>query len=150
MTNNKKIIQAALFATKRHKGQLDDIGKDYYLAHLSPVAKAVECLTDDTDVICAAVLHDILEDTETTYEELVKKFGKRVADLVNEVTDEGTKDNYGKYFPRLKTKEGILIKLCDRASNISRMDSWSEKRQEHYLKKTKFWKDGSDKEISIK
>ena len=69
---------------------------------------------------------------EITHPRYFAQFGPEVADLVNEVTHEGTKDDWGYYFPRLKSKEGILIKLCDRASNISRMDSWSEKRQQHY------------------
>jgi hypothetical protein len=82
-------------------------------------------------------------ETECIYEELVKEFGKRVADLVLEVTHEGLKGDYGFFFPRLKSKEAILIKLVDRASNVSRMQCWSEKRQQSYLNKTKFWKDGS-------
>lgn len=139
-----KIMKASTFAAVKHEGQVDDEGLNYYMTHLVPVRNAVEQLTEDEDIICAAVLHDILEDTDTTYEKLVKEFGQRVADLVNECTDEGEADSYGKYFPRLKTKEGILIKLVDRASNISRMNSWPKGRQEQYLKKTKFWKDGHD------
>ena len=138
-------LKAYYFAEKKHKGQLDDNGKDYFAEHCHKVARAVGILTDDTDIISAAWLHDTLEDTDTTYEELVNEFNKRIADLVMEVTQEGQKDNYGYYFPRLKTKEGILIKLCDRASNISRMDTWDDKRQSQYCKRTKFWKDGSDR-----
>jgi (p)ppGpp synthase/HD superfamily hydrolase len=133
-------LKAYYFAEKKHKGQLDDNGKDYFAEHCHKVARAVGILTDDEDIISAAWLHDTIEDTETTYEELVKEFNKRVADLVMEVTHEGCKDNYGYYFPRLKTKEGILIKLCDRASNISRMDTWDDKRQSQYCKRTKFGK----------
>ena len=61
-----------------------------------------------------------------------------------EVTHEGQKDEYGYYFPRLKSQTGIMLKLADRLSNISRMQSWSKKRRSHYLRKTKFWKDGGD------
>lgn len=146
MEDKKEFITKAInFAKERHKGQLDDDGKDYFEAHLMRVGYAIHCFTIDVEVIAAAYLHDILEDTETTYIELKILFGKRVAELVNEVTDEGEKDSYGKYFPRLKSKDGILIKLIDRASNISRMDNWDKKRQDHYLKKTKFWKDGGDR-----
>ncbi len=145
MKNVFKELNAVLFAEKKHKGQLDDNGESYFTSHLFPVYSAIECLTDDTDIICAAVLHDTLEDTDTTFDELEQEFGKRVADLVYEVTDEGEKDEYGKYFPRLHSAEAIMIKLVDRASNISRMESWSEDRKKQYLKKTKFWKDGSDR-----
>jgi len=134
------IAKAVNFATMKHLGQKDDDGNDYYMSHLHPVMLHIHLLTKDCEVIAAAVLHDTLEDTDTSYEELEKEFGKRVADLVNEVTHEGEADNHGFYFPRLKSKEAILIKLIDRASNISRMDAWSEERQAHYLKKTKFWK----------
>ena len=139
------VSKAVNFATMKHLGQKDDDGKEYYMSHLHPVMLLTHLLTQDCEVIAAAVLHDVLEDTDTSYEELEKEFGKRVADIVHEVTHEGTNDNYGYYFPRLKSKEAILIKLLDRASNISRMDAWDKGRQEHYLKKTKFWKDGADK-----
>ena len=144
------INKAVKFAKEKHKGQLDDEGKDYFEKHILKVCNAVECLTKDENIICASLLHDVLEDTDTTYEELKKEFGERVADLVSELTQEGKKDNYGFYFPRLKSKEAIMIKLIDRASNISRMQSWDEKRREHYLKKTKFWKDGSDLDEGVK
>ena len=57
-----------------------------------------------------------------------------------EVTQEEVeKDQKGYYFPRLKSKEAILIKFADRLSNLSRMSSWNMKRQEQYLRKSKFW-----------
>ena len=139
-----RIVEAVDFAIKKHDGQLDDNDEDYFTEHLWPVMMGVMNFTSDTEVIVASVLHDTIEDTKTTYKQIEKKFGKRVADLVNEVTCEGKSDQYGKYFPRLHSKEAILIKLIDRASNISRMDSWDEKRKKQYLKKTQFWKDGSD------
>ena len=138
------VSKAVNFATMKHLGQKDDDGNDYYMSHLHPVMLLTHLLSKDCEVVAAAVLHDVLEDTDTSYEELEKEFGKRVADIVYEVTHEGTKDNYGYYFPRLKSKEAILIKLLDRASNISRMDAWDKQRQEHYLKKTRFWKTGED------
>lgn len=132
------------FARKRHKGQLDDNGEDYYKAHILPVFRTLDALTDDEALLAAALLHDTLEDTETSYEELVKVFGQEVADIVNEVTHEGAKDDYGFYFPRLYSQKGIMLKFADRLSNISRMQSWDEKRKQQYLKRSKFWKDGTD------
>jgi GTP diphosphokinase / guanosine-3',5'-bis(diphosphate) 3'-diphosphatase len=139
-----KIFIATEFAKVKHAGQVDDLGKDYFQTHCKVVGQMLETLTRNTNIICAGYLHDILEDTNTTYAELELIFGKTIADLVNEVTHEGTADGYGYYFPRLKSKEAIMIKLCDRASNISRMENWSEKRKIQYILKTKFWKDGSD------
>jgi len=138
------INKAIAFAERKHQGQLDDEGNDYFSSHCYIVGEILKNLTDDSDVICAGYLHDVLEDTKTDYEELVEEFGKRVADLVNEVTHEGKADEKGFYFPRLKSKDGILIKLIDRASNVSKMNTWKEQRKEHYLKKTKFWNDGSE------
>lgn len=132
--------KAIRFAKAAHFEQKDDCGLDYFEAHLCNVADIIKCVTDDENLICAAYLHDTIEDSETTYEELVKEFNQEVANLVNEVTHEGRKDNHGFYFPRLKSKKGIMLKFADRLSNTSRMESWSKKRQDHYLKKSKFWK----------
>ena len=145
MKYTEKTRKAYDFAEYKHRGQLDDSNKSYFEAHICQVADILSRVTTDDDIICAGLLHDTLEDTDTTFEELEKEFGLRVAKLVHEVTHDGQKDNYGYYFPRLETRDGILVKLADRASNVSRMECWSKERQELYLKKTKFWKDGSDK-----
>jgi len=139
-----KIREAYLFAMKKHGDTLDDEGKPYFETHVVKVSTAISVLTEDEDVICATILHDTLEDTKTTYDEIKEKFGLRVADLVNELTHEGKPDDYGYYFPRLKSAEAILIKLIDRASNISRMNAWDKSRQQAYLNKTKFWKSGNE------
>ncbi len=131
------------FAKEKHRDQLDDIGKSYFEAHVCQVAKILHCITDDEDILAAGLLHDTLEDTQTTYEELVITFGIRVADLVMEVSHEGKKDEVGYYFPRLKTRDAILIKFADRLSNLSRMEAWTPGRQKQYLKKSQFWKDSA-------
>lgn len=137
-------IQKAInFSYRKHKGQLRDDGETEYFEHLVQVAHILQQVTDDENLIAAAYLHDTVEDTNTTYEDLVKEFNQDVADLVNEVTHEGQKDNTGFYFPRLKTKRGILLKFADRLSNLSDMKHWDEKRQQHYLNKSKFWKSGA-------
>lgn len=140
MNQDTKIIEkAAEFAVRKHKGQKRDGGIEDYIVHPMQVALILSLITKDPNVVAAAYLHDTIEDTDTTYEELAKGFGKDIADLVNEVTHEGAKDEFGFYFPRLKTKRGIMIKLADRLSNISGMESWPVSRQLHYLRKTKFW-----------
>ena len=145
-SNEEKMIdKARLFSIRKHIDQKDDCGKDYFEAHVQQVANIMMTVTKDADMICAAYLHDTIEDTATTYDELVSEFNQRTADLVMEVTHDGTNDNFGYYFPRLHTKCGIALKLADRLSNVSRMQSWDVSRQEHYLQKTKFWKDGSER-----
>ena len=139
------IKKAKEFAKIKHKGQEDDMGLDYFTTHVEEVVKILSKVTRDESILAAAYLHDTIEDTKTTKEELAKAFGMKITKLVLEVTHEGQKDNYGYYFPRLKTKEGILIKFADRLHNLSRMEAWDDKRRDQYLRKSKFWKDGSDK-----
>ena len=142
------------FAKDAHKEQKDDDGKPYFDSHIMQVVHILKQVTTDEDIIKAAYLHDTIEDTNVNYEQLKNKFGQRVADLVNEVTHEGKKDTIGHWFPRLKTKEGILLKFSDRLSNLSRMDAWDEDRRQHYLKKSKFWssapKEDKDDKVTIK
>lgn len=142
------IIDAQEFASEKHKGQKDDDGHSY-LWHLFQVFDILRQVTNDTDILVAGILHDTLEDTDTTYDELKEKFGERVADLVNEMTDEQSDDKWkGHWFPRLHSKDAIMIKFADRLSNMSRMDSWSEDRQNHYLRRSRFWKKSGDDKVN--
>lgn len=140
MANKLPITERAYrFAAKAHKGQKDDSGLDFFHAHPLQVYLILgQILEDNQDenLMAAALLHDVIEDTTVIYEELVEEFGSDVADLVNEVTHEGQKDNHGFYFPRLHSKRGVMLKLADRLSNLSRMQAWSKQRQDHYVKKT--------------
>lgn len=125
------------FAVNAHKGQLDDNGRDFFLAHPAVVATLLTLVAPaDTNLSAAGLLHDVIEDTKYTYEDLKREFGEDIADLVHEVTYEGQKDAYGYYFPRLRTRRGVMLKLADRLSNLSRMESWSQERRDHYVKKT--------------
>ena len=137
------VDRAFTFAAEKHEEQFDDDGRSYFIAHICQVVHILRQVTNDSVILAAAYLHDTLEDTDTTMEELMDTFGDDIAFLVYELTYEGTKDNVGYYFPRLKSKKAIIIKFADRLSNLSRMDVWDAKRQEHYLKKSKFWKDGA-------
>lgn len=133
--------EAREFAKKKHRTQKDDNGCSYFDSHIEQVVSILKLVTTDDEIISAAYLHDTLEDTNTTLDELVECFGSKIALLVNELTHEGKKDSTGYYFPRLKSKEAILIKFADRLSNLSRMGCWGEKRQQHYIKRSKFWKE---------
>lgn len=134
------IQKAGTFASHKHRKRLDDDGKDYFLYHICNVVNILHDVTDNEAIIAAAYLHDILEDTDTTLEELQKEFGDKVANLVYEVTHVGTKDNKGYSFPNLKSRDAIMIKFADRLSNIARMDSWSDKRKQQYLRQSVFWR----------
>jgi (p)ppGpp synthase/HD superfamily hydrolase len=146
--NNNIIKKAQEFAKLKHKGQLDTDNKDYYKAHLEVVGNIIQLITDDENIIASAYLHDTLEDTDTTYKELVKTFNETIAEYVYEMTHRGDKDK-GYYFPNLKSKNAILIKFADRLSNLSRMNNWNEERQNQYIRKSKFWKTNIDDKISM-
>lgn len=138
------VNQAWLFAKQAHGNQRDDDGALYFEAHIVPMANIFRVMNCSSEVVAAGFLHDVIEDCGVTYETLANRFGKKIADLVNEVTHEGKPDKIGYYFPRLKSKDAVIIKLADRISNLTRMGSWDIGRQEHYLKKTRFWKVSED------
>lgn len=133
--------KALQFGRLKHEGQLDDTGGDYFTNHCLQVASILEeVCPEDENLVCAGILHDTLEDTQTTLEELKTEFNIDIASLVHEVTHDGQKDHIGYYFPRLSSKRGIILKFADRLSNLSRMSCWDAAKQEYYLKKSKFWK----------
>lgn len=142
MKNNREaqaLIKRALqFAILAHKDQSRDDGAPF-ITHPIQVANIIRQVTNDADLIAAAYLHDVVEDTDVTPEQLKAEFGTRITDLVLEVTHEGD-ETHGYYFPRLETRDGALLKFADRLSNLSDMESWSERRRAHYLKKSKFWR----------
>ena len=134
------------YASKKHRGQLDDRGRPYFFAHVIQVHNILQDVTDDEETLCAGLLHDIIEDTDTTYEELVHEFTKEIADLVMEVTHEG--DSYKNfYFPRLKSRKAVMIQFADRLSNMSRMSQWPGSDQQDFLDRSTFWRNEPVEEI---
>lgn len=108
------------FANEKHKGQKRKYSNENYITHPVQVMEILRKLTDDEDVLCAALLHDVLEDTDTTRESIIKWFGMRVLSIVEEVTDP----------MNIKTKEGLMVKLADTLHNIS-----DRPGTDHYVKK---------------
>ena len=141
--------KALEYASRKHKGQMDDSGRPYFFAHVIQVYNILKDVTDDEEVICAGILHDIIEDTDTTYDELVHEFNKEIADLVMELTYEGDGDS-GRFFPRLHTRKAIVVKFADRLSNLARMVDWPGDWQQDYLDESRFWHSGPWKDGPIK
>ncbi|MDD6081353.1 MAG: bifunctional (p)ppGpp synthetase/guanosine-3',5'-bis(diphosphate) 3'-pyrophosphohydrolase [Oscillospiraceae bacterium] len=123
-----KIISAYEFADKAHEGQKRTSGEPY-IVHPVSVAFILLELGMDTDTICAAMLHDVVEDTDTTLEEIQKRFGQDVAMLVDGVTklskapifnqDEQLAENVRKILLAMSQDIRVmLIKLCDRLHNM--------------------------------
>jgi guanosine-3',5'-bis(diphosphate) 3'-pyrophosphohydrolase len=141
-----QLLEALNFAAQRHKNQRrkDAEASPYVnhpisLAHLLATTGGVEDLT----VLQAAILHDTVEDTETTEAELRARFGDAVADIVMEVTDD-------KRLPKARRKElqveharhmspgAVLVKLADKTCNVRDMvlsppDGWSLQRKQEYF-----------------
>lgn len=123
-----KIISAYQFAAKAHAGQKRSSGQNYII-HPLAVAYILLELGMDTDTICAALLHDVVEDTPATLNDLKKRFGQDVAMLVDGVTKLGKIPSFNKEEQRAENIRKILlamsqdirvmiIKLCDRLHNM--------------------------------
>lgn len=147
-TLDRGLVDKALeFASERHKGQLDDQGRPYFFAHVVQVYGILIDVSDDTEILCAGLLHDVLEDTETTYEELRNVFTPNIAEIVKMVTH----NEHSKVFPNLNPTDeynvlfhkAVLVKFADRLSNLSRMESWSDSKRREYINSSIFWKTGN-------
>lgn len=118
------IERAARFAAAAHEGQKRKYSGGPFVNHCNAVAAAVQKAGANEATVAAAYLHDILEDTATTYDELVREFGSEVADLVVELTHVYTAEDY----PTLSRKErkakerDRLAKVSPRAKLIKRAD----------------------------
>jgi len=145
-TKDALVLKAAQFATQKHEGQ-ERKGQEAspYINHPISVAQIIAGVggVDDPEILAAALLHDTLEDTDTSPEELEKTFGKRVRQLVEEVSDDKTlpkverKQRQIKHAPEL-SQDAVLIKLGDKISNVidvtdSPPADWSLKRRKDYL-----------------
>ncbi|HIV98588.1 MAG TPA: RelA/SpoT family protein [Candidatus Ornithospirochaeta avicola] len=122
-----KITSAAIFAAKKHGDQKRKSG-EAYIIHPFSVANTLMDLGMDADTICAGLLHDTIEDTPTTYEEIERLFGKEVAQMVEGVTKiSHITDNKSiqeaetikkMFFAMSKDVRVILIKLADKLHNM--------------------------------
>jgi guanosine-3',5'-bis(diphosphate) 3'-pyrophosphohydrolase len=126
LTGLRLVSEAADFAARRHTGQQrKGRGNEPYVNHLAEVANLLAMATDgtDADLVAAGWLHDTVEDTATTREELAQKFGERVAALVVEVTDDMTLPKAERRQKQIvdaprKSPGAKLIKIVDKISNI--------------------------------
>jgi len=120
------VSEAAELAAHRHAGQQrKGRGSEAYINHLAEVANLLSVATsgEDAELVAAGWLHDTLEDTETTSDELAQRFGLRVAGLVAEVTDDMNlpKDQRRRKQvedARKKSLGAKLIKIADKVSNV--------------------------------
>ncbi|MCG2627555.1 HD domain-containing protein [Bradyrhizobium sp. WYCCWR 13023] len=120
------VSQAAELAARRHNGMArKGRGNEPYINHLAEVANLLATATDgaDAELVAAGWLHDTIEDTETTREELAQKFSERVAALVVECTDDMSLPKAERRRRQVidapkKSPSAKLIKIADKVSNI--------------------------------
>jgi guanosine-3',5'-bis(diphosphate) 3'-pyrophosphohydrolase len=121
-----RLIKAADFAAFKHRRQRrKDAEASPYINHPLALARVlkIEAGVEDVDVLVAAILHDTVEDTQTTVEELEREFGEVVAGVVAEVTDDKRlpkperKRLQVEHAPQLSPK-AKLVKLADKICNL--------------------------------
>lgn len=140
-----KIKKAYLYAENKHKNQYRKSGEPYII-HPLHVAYTLAKLGLDTQTICAALLHDVVEDTNACYGDIEKEFGTEIAQIVEGVTkitelfksvEEKQAENYNKMFGAMeKDIRIIILKLADRLHNINTLEHLKRDRQIAISKET--------------
>jgi GTP diphosphokinase / guanosine-3',5'-bis(diphosphate) 3'-diphosphatase len=134
-----RVEEAFVYACAHHADQLRKSGEDFII-HPVGVAKICAGMRLDTETLCAALLHDTVEDTSASLEEVSEAFGEEIASLVDGVTkltgltfqsrDEAQAENYRKMMVAMATDiRVILIKLADRLHNMRTIAALAKQKQ---------------------
>lgn len=119
-----KLEKAELFAKEKH-AKMTKARTTPYSVHLESVVSRLKSIgIVNEDVLCAAWLHDTIEDTDTRFDDIFEQFGRDVAILVSSLSKDANlprKERESQYVMQLKNApfEAKLIKLCDIAANLS-------------------------------
>ena len=137
--DRERVREAFVFACEHHAKQLRMTGEDF-IVHPVGVARICASMRLDTESLCAALLHDTVEDTSASIEEVSERFGEQIAAIVDGVTkltgitfqsrDEAQAENYRKMMVAMATDvRVILIKLADRLHNMRTIDALAKQKQ---------------------
>ena len=150
-----RIIRAIAFAADKHRDQRrKDANASPYINHPIALANVLanEAGVDDERVLIAAVLHDTIEDTETSEQELVRVFGQEIAAIVLEVTDDKALPKAERKRLQIENAPDIsrrakLVKLADKICNLrdvagNQPVGWSHERKQEYFDWAKAVVDG--------
>ena len=139
-------LKALVFAADKHRNQRrKDTDASPYINH--PIALANILVNEggitDINVLCGAILHDTIEDTETTKEELTQQFGEKITSIVLDVTDDKTLPKAERKLKQIEhashaSNEAKLVKLADKISNLRDILSyppkdWTDDRKKEYF-----------------
>jgi guanosine-3',5'-bis(diphosphate) 3'-pyrophosphohydrolase len=140
------ILKAAQFAADRHRNQRrKDAEASPYINHPISLANVLANEGDISDpiVLCGALLHDTIEDTDTTAAELIEQFGEEIANVVLEVTDDKSLDKATRKKLQIEhakhaSDRAKLVKLADKICNLRDIASappadWSAERKAEYF-----------------
>jgi guanosine-3',5'-bis(diphosphate) 3'-pyrophosphohydrolase len=141
-----RLIAAITFAADKHRDQRrKDAAASPYINHPIALANVLanEGGIDDERVLVAAILHDTIEDTETTPQELIRHFGQEITDIVLEVTDDMAlpkverKQHQIDHAPHI-SRRAKLVKLADKICNLRDVahappPDWSLRRRQEYF-----------------
>jgi len=139
------LFKALAFSAEKHRTQKrKDIDKSPYINH--PIALAnilAQRWVIDENVLCAAILHDTIEDTKTTADELRKHFGEKITSIVLEVSDDKSLEKEVRKQLQIDhaaslSKEAKLVKLADKIANITDIINtppakWTKERKQEYF-----------------
>jgi GTP diphosphokinase / guanosine-3',5'-bis(diphosphate) 3'-diphosphatase len=141
-----RVQDAFVFACEHHAAQRRKSGEDF-IVHPVGVARICAGMRLDTETLCAALLHDTVEDTSASIEAVGERFGEEIAAIVDGVTkltgitfqsrDEAQAENYRKMMVAMATDvRVILIKLADRLHNMRTIDAMSKQKQMEKARET--------------
>ncbi len=141
-----RVQDAFVFACEHHAAQRRKSGEDF-IVHPVGVARICAGMRLDTETLCAALLHDTVEDTSASIEEVRERFGEEIAAIVDGVTkltgitfqshDEAQAENYRKMMVAMATDvRVILIKLADRLHNMRTIEAMSKQKQMEKARET--------------
>ena len=139
------LFKALAFSAEKHtKQRRKDIDKTPYINHPISLANILaQRWVIDENVLCAAILHDTIEDTQTTADELQEHFGEKIASIVLEVTDDKSLEKSVRKQMQVEhaasiSHEAKLVKLADKIANITDIINtppadWSTDRKKEYF-----------------
>jgi GTP pyrophosphokinase len=141
-----RVQEAFVFACEHHAAQRRKSGEDF-IVHPVGVARICASMRLDTETLCAALLHDTVEDTSASIDEVRERFGEEIAALVDGVTkltgitfqsrDEAQANNYRKMMVAMATDvRVILIKLADRLHNMRTIEAMPKQKQMEKARET--------------